>query len=153
MASALAAIVAEFCAESLHAAINATWTDAGLPTLSAPVQVGRWSLRERGRLPALAVELGEIESRSEGSGLRSMRGTATWWLSLAAASEPTLLTQLRGMLDGLRQATEVELADRFQHLSFAGTNPAGQRETVGGLPRRTATARFRFVWLYEPGVL
>lgn len=152
MANALTAIAAQFSSDTLRDAIDANWSAAGLPGLApAPILTSRRLLRERGRYPALAVELGEVESRSEGSGLRSMRGEATYWLTVAAADEPTLLSRLQPLLDGLRQAVETTLSDGFQHLSFRGTAPAGERETAAGLPLRTVPLRFSFCWLYEAG--
>jgi len=152
MANALTAIAEQFSSTTLRDAINANWGAAGLPTLgSAPILTSRRLLRERGRHPSLAVELGEVESRSEGSGLRSMRGEATYWLCVSAADEPTLLARLQPMLDGLRQAVETTLADGFQGLSFRGTAPAGERENAAGLPLRTVPLRFSYCWLYEAG--
>ena len=155
MANALTAIAEQFRADTVRDAIDANWSAAGLPTLAgASILTSRRLLRERGRYPALAVELGEVTSQSEGvGGLRSMRGEAAYSLTAGATDEPTLLTRLEPMLDGLRQAVESELGDGFQSLIFAGVSPAGERETAGGLAVRTATVRFRYCWLYEAGTV
>ncbi len=153
MANALTAIAEQFSTTALRDAIDANWVAAGLPGLSpAPILTSRRLLRERGRYPAVAVELGEVESRSEGSGgLRSMRGEAIYYLTVAAVDEPALLARLQPLLDGLRQAVETTLADGFQCLSFRGTAPAGERESAAGLPLRTVPLRFSYCWLYEAG--
>jgi hypothetical protein len=154
VANALTAIAEQFSSTELRDAIDANWSAAGLPTLGAAILTSRRLLRERGRYPALAVELGEVSSRSEGSGgLRSMRGEATYTLTVGAADEPALLARLQPMLDGLRQAVETTLADGFQLLAFCGTAPEGERETAGGVPVRTTTLRFSYCWLYEVGTV
>jgi len=152
MTGPLAELKGLFGSEALREALNARLVTAGLPQL-APVPIARHraQLRSAARLPALAVELGQVTGRPEGAGgLASLRGTATYWLAVGATGDTVLLDRLAAMLEVLRDTVATALAGHLAGLCFAAAGVEGETWQEGAVALRLAPLRFDFIWLYEP---
>lgn len=154
MPGSIAAIKDLFCNDDIRHHLDERLAAHSLPTLGEgrPILRHRLQLASAAALPALAVELGEVDAGDVGAGgLRALRGVATLWFAVGRADEAGLLAQIEGLIDALREAVETGLAGEFQRLTFAGAAVEGVPWRDGPVPLRLVPVRFRFEWLYDEG--
>ena len=152
MGSAVATVKAAFAATAVRDAITANFTSAGLPVLAGPLATQRRQLRYAAGYPAAAVELGAVTAQAEAAGgLRSVSGTATYWLALGSGADERLLRQAADAIDALRAAVESTLGESFQRLTFAGAHTEGELYSEAGVVVRLFPVQFAFQWLYVAG--